>query len=355
MSSTEHRLNAPCAFIHLNNIQSNFDLVRSLAPGSRVMAVVKADAYGHGVLAVSEQLKSADALAVSRIGEGLELRSAGVELPIIVLTGFVNESESRLCRNFHLIPLVHSEYQLHLLKSSQLAWLKINSGMNRLGFDAMQAGRLADLIRQKNIFGLMSHLANADEPANVSNQSQIKRFLEISDQLGLDVDMSIANSAGVLGLDDSKMDWVRPGMMLYGGSPTGSVDSRLKAGMTLTAPILSINDVQAGDSIGYGSLWTAKEPGRVAVVGLGYADGYPREMPQGTPVLLDHKRRKLVGRVSMDMCFVELEKNDEVRAGDSAIFWGKGLPIDEIAQCAGTISLSLMSALTRRVQRIYQD
>ena len=351
--------NSPCAIIHLNNIQSNFDLVRSLAPRSRVMVVVKADAYGHGVIEVCGQLHNADAFAVARVKEALELRAAGIDLPAVVLTGFVDRDECRICQDQNLIPVIHSEYQLQLLDNNQPAWLKINSGMNRLGFNADQIVRLSAEIGRKNILGLMSHFAKADDPANSSNSLQLKLFRQIvskiSQSLKFDVGYSIANSGGIIGVEDATMDWVRPGIMLYGGSPTGIVDSRLKAGMTLTAPILCINELQKGDSIGYGGLWTAQRRCRVAVAGLGYADGYPREMPQGTPVLVNRQRRKLVGRVSMDTCFVELDENDEVQALDQVIFWGEELPIDEIAQCAGTVSYTLMSGLTRRVDKIYRN
>ncbi|HIG41278.1 MAG: alanine racemase [bacterium] len=350
--------NSPTATVHLNNIQSNFDLVRSLAPRCRVMVVVKADAYGHGVVEVSQQLSDADAFAVARVTEGLELRQAGFDHPVVVLGGFINAGEQKVCQKQNLIPVIHSEYQLHLLDNEQPAWLKINSGMNRLGFNPDHITGLAGKISQKNIVGIMSHFANADDPEHSSNSSQIKLFSQISDEirqiLNVDISAAIANSGGILGIDGSSMDWVRPGIMLYGGSPTGSVDTRLKAGMTLTAPVLGINELQKGDSIGYGGLWTAHKHCRIAVVGLGYADGYPREMPQRTPVLLGGQRRQLVGRVSMDTCFVELEDNDKVQVGDKVTFWGEELPIDEIARCAGTVSYTLMSGLTRRVDKVYQ-
>ena len=350
--------NSPTAIVHLNNIQSNFDLVRSLAPHCRVMVVVKADAYGHGVVEVSQQLSDADAFAVARVTEGLELRQAGFDLPVVVLGGFIDRDEQKNCQQQNLIPVIHSEFQLHMLDSEQPAWLKINTGMNRLGFNPDHIADLASVIRQKNIVGIMSHFANADDPEHSSNNSQINLFnqisKEISQMLNVDIGAAIANSGGILGVDGSSMDWVRPGIMIYGGSPTGSVDTRLKAGMTLTAPVLCINELQKGDSIGYGGLWTAHKHCRIAVVGLGYADGYPREMPQGTPVLLDGQRRQLVGRVSMDTCFVELDDGDKVEVGDKVTFWGEELPIDEIARCAGTVSYTLMSGLTRRVDRIYQ-
>ena len=347
--------NSPCAIIHLDNIESNFDLVRSCAPESQTMVVVKADAYGHGVAEVCRRLCDADAFAVARVSEGIDLREAGLQHPICILEGFLDEAEQDACLEHGLIPTIHSLYQLRQLDDQLPAWLKVNSGMHRLGFGIKEIEALVELIKEKSFIGVMSHLANADKAEYESNKAQLSRFREIVAKLDPALALSIANSGGILNIPESHFEWVRPGIMLYGGSPSPRSDKRLKAGMTLTAPVISINELQAGDAIGYGSLWTAKQPCRVSVVGLGYADGYPREMPEGTAVLINHQRRELIGRISMDMTFVKIEDTDEVSPGDRVTFWGEELPVDEIANRIGTISYALMSGLTPRVKRVYEN
>ena len=318
------------------------------------MAVVKADAYGHGAAEVCAQLEQADAFAVARTSEGVELRNAGISHPIVVLEGFTDNQGRHSCGQYNLLPVIHSEYQLTQLDEQMPAWLKVNTGMFRLGFSQTQVDEYLTVIQQKNFVGVMSHLANSEDVQRSSNQRQLDLFDRITHAISMNLPCSLAGSGGILGLPKTHKDWVRPGVMLYGGSPSAKLDSRLKAAMTLSASIIAVNELDIGDAIGYGSIWKARERCRVAVVGLGYGDGYPREMPEGTPVLLNQRRRRIVGRISMDMCFVELDRNDEARPGDRVIFWGEDLPIDEIAAQAGSISYALMTGLTNRVTRVYQ-
>jgi len=353
-SSIAKEGNFPVVTIHLEHILKNYKLACQLAPKAKVMAVVKADAYGHGALEVCRALHEADAFAVARVSEGVLLKSSGIKNDIYVLEGFLNKDELQSCRDFNLIPYVHNKYQLDLLDDNFPIWIKTNTGMNRLGFTPKQITELFDLLKRKNIVGIASHFANADQPKHPSNQSQIDAFYKIVEKLDLGVDVSFANSDCIMTMPDQHLDWIRPGIMLYGSAAGAVTDKRLNHGMTLTAPIIAVRELEAGDKIGYGGSWQALESCRVAVVGLGYADGYPREMPEGTPVLVQGMRRRLVGRISMDMLFVELEEEDRVEVSERITFWGETLSIDEIAECCGSIAYTLMTGLTQRIRRIYQ-
>ena len=348
-------INSPVAVVHLDAIQRNLDLAKQLSPRSKIMAIVKADAYGHGAVAVCEALTGADALGVARVSEGVALREAGIVLPILVLEGFLDLHELDVSRINRLIPVVHSQYQIDILKSSRHfemnIWVKLDTGMHRLGFSAEEFHRGMTTGTSLGVRGVMSHLAKADRPDEPQTLDQIEVFTELTRHL--DCELSIANSGAILNYPSSHFDWVRPGIMLYGSSPSGSPDERLAPAMTLMAPVLAVNTVREGEAIGYGGIWTASHDTRVAVVGLGYADGYPREMPAGTPVLVGGRRRSIVGRISMDMTFVELDDTDEVSPGDAIIFWGPDLSIDEVAAAAGTIGYTLLSRLTSRVERRY--
>lgn len=346
-------LNSPVALVDLDAIRTNLALAKSLAPRSKVMAVVKADAYGHGAVRVSHSLSGVDAFGVARVSEGVELREAGVTQPIMVLEGFLDLEELDISRINRLVPVVHSQFQIDILKSSRHfdmnIWVKLDTGMHRLGFSAEEFHRGMTTGTSLGVRGVMSHFARSELPGVSTTRDQIEVFSELTRDM--DCELSIANSGGILNYPESHFDWIRPGIMLYGGSPSGMPDARLCPAMTLVAPVLAVNEVHRGESIGYGHTWTASRETRVAVVGIGYADGYPREMPTGTPVLVGGERRPIVGRISMDMTFVELEDHDRVSPGDPVTFWGPGLPIDEVAATAGTIGYTLLSRLTRRVER----
>jgi len=344
--------NHPVALIHLDRIAANLSLAKMLAPHSKHMVVVKANAYGHGASEVAEYLADADAFAVARVEEAVHLRAAVPNKSIVVLEGYLDASEALECVAHRLAPVLHSGYQIDLLPKGLPFWLKFNTGMFRLGFEPAEVQQLAVKLAGFRLQGLMSHFANGDEPVHELNKTQIRLFEECAASFPA-VDRCMGNSGAIMGLPEGHADWVRPGLMIYGGSPNGRPAERLQAGMTLSAPILSIKRLVSGDAVGYGSTWLADKPCRIAVIALGYADGYPREMPGGTPVLINGKRRPLVGRVSMDMCTVLLEDEDAIQPGTHAIFWGDDLPIDEIAAAAGTISYTLMSGLGHRVKRRY--
>jgi alanine racemase len=346
-------VNAPIAEIHLDNIRANFELARNLSE-AKLMPVIKADAYGHGATEVAATLSDADAFAVARVSEAVQLRKNLSNKPIVVLEGYLGEKECAACVEYELVPTVHSDYQLALLPNDLPYWLKFNTGMFRLGFQPERAAELAARVPGDSLVGISSHFANADVQAHPLNAEQQARFEAIARSFP-GVPQCFANSAAVLAGRASELDWVRPGVMLYGGAPNGVHMPELKAGMSLRAPIIAVNELSQGDQVGYGGIWQADKACRVAVVALGYADGYPREMPSGTPVLINGDRRTLVGRVSMDMCTVLLEDHDAVQAGDWATFWGETLPIDEIATSAGTISYTLMVGQGARVQRTYRS
>lgn len=340
------------ALIHLDHIAANLSLAKALAPNSKHMVVVKANAYGHGVSEVAQHLTDADAFAVARVEEAVQLRITIPHKLIVVLEGYLDASEAAECVARQLAPVLHSNYQIDLLPEGLPFWLKFNTGMFRLGFEPAEAQELAARLAGSNLRGLMSHFANGDDPVHELNQTQIKLFEQCVASFPV-VDRCMGNSGAIMELPEGHADWVRPGLMVYGGSPNGTFTARLQAGMTLSAPIISINRLASGDAVGYGSSWSADKPCRIAVIALGYADGYPREMPGGTPVLINGKRRPLVGRVSMDMCTVLLEDEDQIQPGDPVIFWGHELPIDEIAAAAGTISYTLMTGLGHRVKHRY--
>lgn len=344
--------NQPIARIHLDNIKTNLELARKLSPHAKPMAVIKANAYGHGIEQVSEALSSADAFAVARVSEAVQLRTFQPQKTIVVLEGFLDVEEAEACRENQLTPVVHSQYQIELLGKELPFWLKFNTGMFRLGFNPNNAQSISERLAGYNLVGVMTHFANADDPAHELNQQQVERYAECMKHFPNAAEC-LSNSGAIMQLPEVFDSWIRPGLMMYGGAPEASPNPDLLPGMTLSAPVISINHLQAGDSVGYGSTWQATEKTRIAVVAFGYADGYPRETPAGTPILLKGVRRKLVGRVSMDMCTVLLEDGDEVLPGDACVFWGEGLPIDEVAACAGTISYTLMTGLGRRVQREY--
>ncbi len=352
--------NSPTATIHLNHIRENFSVAKAAAPRCKTMVVIKANAYGHGMPEVARVLDDADSYAVARVAEGVALRQAVPELahkPIAVLEGFLGEAEMQACLAFNLTPVVHCHTQLECLAANLPFWLKFNTGMYRLGFHPREAEQVLHQIREKSLtsslLGLVTHLANSDDPDHELNPKQLASIQHVAEQFPATLPLSVTNSGGILGLPDFQSDWIRPGLMLYGGSPTGIVNESLKPGMTLTAPILTINELSPGDAVGYGGHWVAERECRIAVVAMGYADGYPREMPAGTPVAIAGRQRQLVGRVSMDMCTVLLAAEDDFAPGEQVEFWGEQIFIDEIADRVGTISYTLMTGLGNRVNRVY--
>lgn len=349
------------AIIDLDALSHNYRLVRQFAPNSKVMAVIKADAYGHGMLQVARVLSEleVDGFAVACLAEAKALREATIQQPISVFQGFQDAQQLQQMALLNLRPVIHQSWQIDLLtqlKSRISIWLKVNSGMGRLGLSMEEIQRHWGLLQQNtqlaNI-GLFSHFANADQPQHDSNQQQIELFMSLAQTLAV-TETSMANSAGLIAFTEAQGDWVRPGIMLYGSSPfaeQSALGLGLKPVMQLEAPVLAINHLRQGDSIGYGSLWQCPQDMPVGVVGIGYGDGYPRHAGTGTPVWLNGCRTQVLGRVSMDMISIDLRNIDRVQAGDRVVLWGREVAVDEVAAHAQTISYELLCHMhTSRIE-----
>jgi len=355
----------PTARIDLDALRHNLGVARAAAPGRRVMAVVKADAYGHGMVRVAQALHDADALAVARLGEAVTLHEAGWRHPIVLLEGCQDAAEQAEAAAHGFVPVVHHQAQLALLRECRpvrplACWLKVDTGMHRLGFAPAEASAACQALSSLDAVagqpGLMTHLANADDRRDPATAEQLARFLPVAEQLG--VETSIANSAGILGWPDSHGDWVRPGLMLYGASPFVDDTARahqLRPVMTLSARLIAIKGLKAGDAVGYGGSWRCPEDMAVGVVGIGYGDGYPREIAADTPVLVNGQETRVIGRVSMDMLAVDLRPLPGARLGDAVTLWGAGLPVERIATAAGTIPYTLFCRITARVRHDFVD
>jgi len=349
----------PRALIDVAALRHNLERAREAAPGSRVMAVIKSNGYGHGMLRVAAALERADAFAVARVCEGVQLREAGCDKRILVLEGAFDREELQAAALRDLTLSVHQPQQLALLAEhpateAVACWLKIDTGMHRLGFPVAEAEavwrRLESLPGVKRVEGVMTHLANADDLADSTTQHQLQQFLPLARSLGGKI--SIANSAGVLGWAEAHGDWIRPGIMLYGASPFLNGDAwaeGLRPVMHFETTLIAVNQHAKGSPLGYGGTWRCPETMSVGVAAVGYGDGYPRHAPSGTPVLVNGRRVPLIGRVSMDMIMVDLRSQPEARVGDPVRLWGAGLPVDEIAAHAGTIAYELTCGVTRRV------
>ena len=345
--------NEVIADINLNAIKSNFEFARSLASASRIMAVIKADAYGHGAIETARALPSVNAFAVARMSEAIVLREAGIEQPICLLEGVLVASELNEARQLSLDIVVHGAHQLELLKGagdSHRVWVKVDTGMGRLGFNPEETNKVLTELAEHNVLGVMTHFARADESDINDTGAQMARLPDVGE-----TDLSIANSAGIIAHPETRSAWVRPGLMLYGANPLASLTPlpELASAMSLSAPVISVRKISKGESVGYGGIWVADEDSKVAVVAIGYADGYPREISSGTSVLSGGERREIVGRVSMDMICVKLSANDGIKAGDRVLLWGADLPIEEIAARAGTVPYTLMCGVGKRVVRRY--
>ena len=324
-----------------------------------MVAAVKANAYGHGLLRVARAL-DADAFAVASIEEALVLREAGIDRPILLLEGVFEAAELPLCARHGLEIAVHHPEQARMLEMARLerqvrVWLKIDTGMHRLGLEPGIVSaifqRLRDCPSVCLDLGLMSHLARADERDCDYTLRQIHAFETAT--AGLPGVRSLANSAGILGWPQTHFDWVRPGIMLYGASPFVeglAPEEGLRSVMSFHTRLISIKRLRRGEPVGYGGTWVCPEDLDVGVAAVGYGDGYPRHAPSGTPVLVDGREAALIGRVSMDMITVDLRQHPEARIGDPVLLWGEGLPVERIAGAAGTISYTLLCGVTERVR-----
>ncbi|MDD2700259.1 MAG: alanine racemase [Sideroxydans sp.] len=343
------------AHIELSALRNNLRVVRR-ASSARVMAVVKANAYGHGLLQAAEALSDADGFALLDVRDAVALREAGFRQPILLLEGFFSRDELPLLAEYELTTVIHSQQQIEWLeayprRNGLAVWLKINSGMNRLGFAAQEFPAVMERLKSHRAVRevtLMTHFALADEAPGVATQLSLFEQLTANHRLP----RSLANSAAILHHPASHGDWVRPGIMLYGSSPFADVSAEalgLQPVMTLSSELISVREIKAGDAVGYGATFRAGQAMRIGTVACGYADGYPRHAASGTPVLVDGKRTHTVGRVSMDMLSVDLSDLPEARVGSRVVLWGEGMPIDDVARAAGTISYELLCALAPRV------
>ena len=342
--------------IDLTALQHNFQQVKKMAPDSQIMPVIKANAYGHGMLQVAKNLVLADGFAVAQISEAITLRENGVDKPITVFQGFSNQRQLQLIVQYGLRPAISQLWQIELIEANQLTssidvWLKINTGMGRLGvqLEEVQASyQRLKKIKRIDQTGLMMHFANADEPAHISNQAQIEHFLKQSALYKTQT--SVSNSAAIISELFPHQDWVRPGIMLYGSSPLmnkTAAELQLKPVMSLQAELIAINHLKKGQTVGYGDSWICPMDMPVGIVNIGYGDGYPRHAV-AAPVAVNGQRCHLIGRVSMDSIAVDLRAIETV-CGDPVECWGKQISVDEVALSAQTISYELLCNIGRSV------
>jgi len=332
----------------------NLAVARRHAGRAKIISVIKANAYGHGLGRAARALSGSDGYAVLNVEEAVQLRQMGVEKPLLLLEGPFDPEDLGACVELRLMPALHSMHQLDWL--TQVAeplsvFLKFNTGMNRLGFPLAEFDTVIARVKEQASIAqvtLMTHFATADEDFGIDWQWH--RFLEKSRPAGLPI--SAANSAALLRYPETHRDWVRAGIMLYGASPFADVGAEqlgLKPAMTLQSQIIAVQTVKPGEAVGYGLTYMADETTRVGIVACGYADGYPRHAPTGTPVLVNGRRTRTLGRVSMDMLAVDLANIPEAGIGSPVVLWGEGMPVEEVARAAGTISYELLCALAPRV------
>jgi alanine racemase len=357
----------PAAYVHLDLAAARHNLaqVKRYAPEHKIMAVIKANAYGHGIIRIAKAFDSADGFAVARVDEGIKLRAAGIQQPINVLQGFTCKEELSLILQHRLDTVIHAPEQLTILQQNSYTtaqmsvWLKMDTGMNRLGFKdtdfsaAYQQLLNCPLVKQP--INLITHFANADNLLDNKTQQQIERFQHaIQDFPG---ESSMANSAAIIGWPNLSSHWVRPGLMLYGCSPfagKSGQDFGLKPVMSLHSRLIAVKQVAAGETVGYSGTWQCQKLTRLGVVSIGYGDGYHRHTQSGAPVLVNQQRVPLIGRVSMDMITVDLNSQPQAAPGDPVTLWGNNLPIEEIAMHADTIPYTLLCGITQRVHILEQ-
>ena len=361
------------AFVRLDAIRHNFNTIKSRSPGARIMAVIKANAYGHGLLAVAKSLADADCLAVARLAEAAEVRAAGIRTPIALLGGVLSEADLTTAITLDLQLGIHSEPQLAWLERLGQAdvrvWLKIDTGMNRLGFRPDEAPELIQRLQGCSgvgALGVMTHFSSADDRQDNTTASQLRQFREVVEQF--DGDVSIANSAGILGWDtelagfaprsDTGRCWVRPGLALYGVSPFAGQcgeDLGLQPAMRFESRLTAVKPLQQNEPVGYGRSWRSGRNTLLGIVAAGYGDGYSRFIPAGTPVLINGRRVPVAGLVSMDLTAVDLGPGAVDQIGDPVLLWGAELPVEEIAERAATIPYQLLCGVCHREAPEYEQ
>jgi alanine racemase len=351
---------SPCVTVDAAALRNNLAVVRRFAPAARVIAAVKANAYGHGLVHAARALADADAFGVARIEEALALRAASIAHPIVVLEGAFFASQLDVAAANDLQLVVHSFEQIAMLEQRGAThrfavWLKVDTGMNRLGFRTEELEAAHSRLRACAAVGtmrLLTHLASAENAGGLETKLQLDRFRALSGPLRLE--RSIANSAGIIAWPDAHAEWVRPGLMLYGASPfaeRSAADLGLVPAMTFTTRSIAVRNVAAGEPIGYNGVWRAKRRSRIAVAAVGYGDGYPRCMHAGAPALIKGREVPIVGRVSMDMTMLDATDMPDAAVGDEVTLWGKGLPAENVAPFADTIAYELFCRIAERVQR----
>ena len=352
------------AIISQSALAHNLNVVKKYAPNSKVMAVVKANAYGHGLINAAQGLSATDGFAVLGLNEAIDLREAGFEQTILLLEGVFNENELAIAASFNVGLTVHCAPQIDMLERAKLVrklniHLKMNTGMNRLGFTpSAYLSAFERLKACQNVaeITLMTHFATADEVVGISDA--LKRFQTTTK--GLQQPLSLANSAAILRHKEAHTDWVRPGIMLYGASPvtgTPAAEFGLKPVMQFESEIIAVQILEKGESVGYGNRFTATKTTRVGIVACGYADGYPRhanqylagENQRGTPIAVNGKLTQTLGRVSMDMLFCDLTDTPEANIGAPVELWGNIVPVDAVAEASGTVGYELLCAVSPRV------
>lgn len=346
-------------------LKHNIQTIKQKAPESKIIAVVKANAYGHGVVFVSSAVENlVDCFGVARLEEALKLRSNGITKPILLLEGFFSAKDLPVLAVNNIQTVVHNQEQLDALEQAKTpnpikVWLKIDTGMHRLGVHLDEVDAFYQKLKllpcvDPNI-GFVSHFSRADELECGYTEKQLARFLWATEGKG--GERSISASGGILFWQDAHLDWIRPGIIMYGISPNNIAGKEygLIPVMNLTSSLIAVREHKKGEPVGYGGVWVSDKDTKIGVVAIGYGDGYPRDVPEGTPVYLNGRRVPIVGKVSMDMLTVDLGADSQEKVGDEVILWGKALPIEEIAAITGIISYELITKLTPRVLTEYID
>jgi alanine racemase len=342
--------------LDLTALRHNVKRVHEIAPQSKILAMVKANAYGHGLLPIAKALTDVEGFGVSCSEEALYLRQAGLKQQIVLMEGLFSKDEIHLLTDYELATVIHNQNQLSLLTEHPLSkpinvWLKINTGMNRLGFSPEDFTAVLQKIYRcpwLKIACVMTHFSSADKTRDTTTECQIKLFKQTIKAGQFPI--SLANSAAILAFPNTHADWVRPGLILYGVSPfsdSSGAQYALKPVMTLKSKIISTHQLESGDKVGYGGTWLAPKPLRVGIVAIGYGDGYPHQAQNGTPVLVNGKLSELVGQVSMDMLAVDLSNQLEAKRGDPVVLWGTGLSVEQIAESTSSFRYELLCGINR--------
>lgn len=359
-------MQAATVVINRRALRHNFQRLRALAPTSRIVAVVKANAYGHGLLETALTLTQADAFGVARLEEALRLRAGGITQPVLLLEGFFSPDDLPVLVRENFQTAVHSVEQVAALEDANLTqpitvWMKLDTGMHRLGIRPEEAqniyGRLSRCKNVRQPVNIASHFARADELDADATTQQLAIFNQFcADKAG---ERSIAASGGLLFWPDAHFDMVRPGIILYGVSPLDTkpwaTDLGFQPAMSLVSSLIAVRDHKAGEPVGYGGTWVSERDTRLGVVAIGYGDGYPRAAPSGTPVLINGREVPVVGRVAMDMVCVDLGPDAQERVGNPVVMWGEGLPVERVAEITGVSAYELITRLTSRVSMQYND